>query len=355
MKNLLKTTAAAFIGVLAVLSPASPAFGAVEKKVPLYEFDQFHEEWHLWQKHIAAMSTNGEQGKLRINFTAPGKASITEKDRLQKLTPGVKGVVVDYVLHNGSAMLRAVPSKTDEKKLDGFYRRLQPGANRVEVDFNEVMPAKTVIESIELKSDEPGTVVELIHCDAVLACNITEGIDVDVDTGSPLHIVTPDQVNDKLRLKLVNRTATDFDGAIHADITSFFGHKLSLSQPVKLAAGETLLLPVAAALPVQGAWVVNYRMSAANSPDASGRVRFAVFEPVGVSEGRGNGFLFGAHTHAQTTPRSERDLEFYSAALIGIKILRLDVAWCVIEGQKGVFDFAPYDEWFTLFEKYNME
>ncbi|MDD3886807.1 MAG: sugar-binding protein [Victivallaceae bacterium] len=347
-----------FLGAMAFCLFAAPLMlcgGTTEKTTDFYRFNQNDEEWHLWQKDIADMTSENRRAPLVITFKKAGRVAISERERARKGVPDAVRMVIECELVKGEAEVTVFPLGCSATEVNGFSRKLKKGFNRVEIDFGRVLPADSVINSVEFKSEQPGTVIVLKRGSLVRRVERLAGVDVGVETNSPVHHVSPADVKEKLRLKLTNRASEAVKAEFRAKIVSFFGNGFEMKTRVAIEPGESMLLPVADDLPEKGLYLVNYELSADGEKSVSGETRFVVFDPVGVTAGRGRGFLFGSHTHAQLTPFGERDLEFYSAALIGVKILRLDVAWAVVESQEGVFDFSHYDEWLAGFDKYHLE
>jgi len=178
---------------------------------------------------------------------------------------------------------------------------------------------------------------------------------VTIETGDRLHVLAPAEVKEKLRFRVENKSAEPFEGAFAAKLTSFAGTVVPVKAAVNLARGDSSLLPVADALPERGIWYVEWELRAKDGEPETGHTRFAVFNPVGPTKERAKGFLFGAHGHYFNYPPDERDDEVRGAALAGIKVLRIDMAWCGIEPKEGDYHWDFVDERLALFDKYGIE
>ena len=195
-----------------------------------------------------------------------------------------------------------------------------------------------------LESVQIGDIVELMPRYAV------------IDTGHPIHILAPEQENN-LRIILDNDSPRIIRGTLEYTISDYKQTVINqASLPLDVSPKTTFSAPVKT--PAQfGVYHVKtiVKDNDKRIPQAEKTTSFAYMKPVGATSGRAEGFLFGVCSHPQRNSAETIKMEALAASEIGIKILREDISWDLMQPSKDRWNFEPFDRVVNLFGEQGVE
>lgn len=149
---------------------------------------------------------------------------------------------------------------------------------------------------------------------------------LDVDTGSPLHIMPGDRMQSPV-VTFRNPAERKIRWRGELVVSDFLGH--SLRQPVDLsvAPGDTARVAIEGRLPAKGVWNVYADISAEDGSRACPSTRFAVLDPHPVTPHLADGkFRMGINYHYSRYSRVDRQLTLDALVASGAKLARADFA-----------------------------
>jgi len=185
---------------------------------------------------------------------------------------------------------------------------------------------------------------------AVTSARVT----VDVATGHPIRVLAPGREPD-LALLFTNpsRDARHIEGA--ATVIDPFGAPAGqLDLGLDVPGQSTRSVPLAA--PTRfGVYGLDVTWGDGQETQQK-RLSYAYMAPAGPTPGRGRGFLFGINAHTRRFPPEEQRLEALAAGLCGIKLIRHNACWRLVQPTADApRDFAQFDQHFELFEQQGIE
>ena len=250
---------------------------------------------------------------------------------------------VKYQINVGQLEKADTWGGNQDKKLDPPVRLF--GMSAVFVENSG--PGEFFIDAISYDYPEPATSKQ------------KNAIQFDVDTGHPLHLLLPD---DKNRVKVKFENKSDAQKKINAEITIYdidakqcFERKYAdISLPSKGSHSVELGFQ-----PEKfGIYYITCRIwGDGNPPSYELRRSFAYMKPVGITPLEKNqGFIFGICSHPDwILNRAIWEQEALAAAIVGAKVLRLDMRWSFIEPRPGEWNFERYDELLNIFTSKGVE
>lgn len=228
------------------------------------------------------------------------------------------------------------------------------------VDGKITFPVRFLGVSADFKpgSGTGSVTIESIDGTFQTESKITEAVDVSVETGHPLALLTPDRAESELKILLRNRVNAEIPLQLELFFRDFSGRELRETRQLTLKPQESRSLKPETKLDRRGIWYVTMRLSspgdAENYRDVSTSI--AVMEPAGPTPGPTDGFLFGICSHPNwTDDRSIYEREALAMALCGAKVLRMDLEWWDIERTEGSEDYAKYDTIVNVFAEQGIE
>ena len=160
-------------------------------------------------------------------------------------------------------------------------------------------------------------------------------IQVDVDTGNPVHVLAQGkEANLALVFHNSNPQAVMVGYTIH--FQSYNGASFDRHDNVVVPANGSTNQPVRQALSDLGLWYVDYHLEPDGMPRQDGRLTFAYMTPAGRRQTPPNGIIFGNGGGNLSDPGLENDA--LAAELCGIDILRCDLQFDAVEPRKGVWN-----------------
>ncbi|MDA3959613.1 MAG: family 1 glycosylhydrolase [Planctomycetota bacterium] len=153
-------------------------------------------------------------------------------------------------------------------------------------------------------------------------------LQVDVDTGTPYHVLRTDR-NDRLALVVRNPS----DSTVTAQVAlRVEGVDRSVQEPQReltIAAGETIRWEDFVTVSGYGQWFVDYSLRATDSDKSvKGLLSFARMQPAGPTPFRREGFQFGVNGGIPENGSSAKmDSAAEAIAIAGIKVVRTSLVW----------------------------
>lgn len=165
-----------------------------------------------------------------------------------------------------------------------------------------------------------------------------------LDTGSPLRILTPEQ-KEVPGISLVNTRREKAEGELFYRVTDAFGtEQENATRRITLAPGGKLLFPLMKPAKFGVYYVdVRFRENDPRLKTFEKQFRYCYMQPAGPTPGMAKGFLFGVCSHPQGLSDRDLELEAQAAALCGIKIMRTDIYWERIQPTPDRWLFGSFD------------
>ncbi len=180
---------------------------------------------------------------------------------------------------------------------------------------------------------------------------IDADVEVRVDTGDPLNLVTAGRAP---QLLASNSTVQTKTGRFEYVLTGPFGEELRREK-------VTLELPpqgtaTAAILPIPERYGVYHVRWHAERVDLSGRPQasYVHMRPAGPTAEADRTFIFGMCDHLERYPQSEQELIVLAAARCGVKLLRGSACWSRVQRQPDTWDFSVVDDQLELLDRYGI-
>ena len=177
-----------------------------------------------------------------------------------------------------------------------------------------------------------------------------------IDTGHPIHILAPGQ-EEKLRLIIDNDSPRVINGTLEYTVSDYKQAVVATGTlPLAIAPKTTFSAPVKA--PAQyGVYHVKtiVKDNDKRIPQAEKTTSFAYMKPVGATSGKAEGFLFGVCSHPQRNSAETIKKEAIAAASVGIKILREDISWGLMQPSQDRWNFEPFDRVVDIFGEEGVE
>ena len=171
-----------------------------------------------------------------------------------------------------------------------------------------------------------------------------EPLELSVETGNPLPLLTPDSAATPI-LRFLNRQETPFSAEAGYTLRDALGNiigngTLTLSLPP----GQSTAHP----LPVPERFGVCYVDVTVKPTGENGRairrtVQFARLVPAGPTAGFSRGFRFGVCDHPERYPLDEQKKMALAAALCGVKTFRCDIGWQTMQPRPDRLVFRSFD------------
>ena len=177
-----------------------------------------------------------------------------------------------------------------------------------------------------------------------------------LETGSPLQILTPDQKKVP-EISMVNSRREEAGGELFYRVTDAFGAELeNATRKITLAPGEKVLFPLMKPEKLGVYYVdVRFRENDPRMEVFEKQFRYCYMQPAGPTPGMAKGFLFGVCSHPQGLSDRNLELEARAAALCGVKIMRTDVYWERIQPTPDRWLFGSFDRVMEAFGAQNIE
>ena len=149
---------------------------------------------------------------------------------------------------------------------------------------------------------------------------------IDVDTGSPLHIMTAGSSRQPV-VTFRNPSGRDIRWRGELTVSDFLGHTLRQPLDVSVASGATARVAIAGRLAAKGVWNVYADISAEDGSRACPSTRFAVLDPHPVTPHLADGkFRMGINYHYSRYSPKDRQLTLDALVASGAKLARADFA-----------------------------
>jgi len=151
-----------------------------------------------------------------------------------------------------------------------------------------------------------------------------EAIRVEVETGNRLHIVRDEKANEKAVIVIRNEASRAIAAKAEFRLRDVFNHKLTIPFERKLAAGETVRVPIST-LPTKGVWFVHGEVAADDgsvNPVSTRFARIDLHERTPFLEKPK--FRFGIHYHCARYLPDQFDVLVDALVASGAKFTRSD-------------------------------
>ena len=177
-----------------------------------------------------------------------------------------------------------------------------------------------------------------------------------IDTGHPIHILANGHEDD-LRIVLDNDSPRVIRGTLEYTISDYKQTVIAQNTlPLDVSPQTIFSAPVKA--PARyGVYTVKTIVNDNDKriPPAQKITSFAYMKPVGATAGKAEGFLFGVCSHPQRNSTEVIKKEAIAASSVGIKILREDISWDLMQPSQDRWNFEPFDRVVDLFGKQGVE
>ncbi len=188
--------------------------------------------------------------------------------------------------------------------------------------------------------------------------NAEDSIDVDVETGDPIHVLAAGAKNVPA-LKLSSSAATPVDVEVECTARDYSDQKIVLKRKFQIPANGTASWPLVEIPRKLGIWWIDYTIK--GSPSSAGRKgqrSFCIMDPAGptplqtagggkkvsaVEPGIGEEFLFGMMVHTPRWARDIQELEVHATALCGAKLVRTGTSWEGIQKDQQSWNWKGMD------------
>ncbi len=191
---------------------------------------------------------------------------------------------------------------------------------------------------------------------------------VNVETGNPLHLVTPG--NEKqLALGIDNIACVPVEFSIDLKLRDFFGTAVSMRNSFVIDAGRHLQWKLPTIPTAQGIWWVDYTLKDRTATSkVTGSRSFCLMEPAGPTPLRKSGrsswsalfgggardnseFVWGMNTHTERWSRRDQELEVLAMSLCGVKAARTGVEWAGVQPDADTWNWEEMDRLVDMYEQ----
>ena len=173
-----------------------------------------------------------------------------------------------------------------------------------------------------------------------------EACRLDVETGSPLHILTTEaKAAPVVTFRNPSEKALKWTGELV--LSDILGHVLRQGFDLSVGAGATVRMPLKAKLPAKGLWNVYAELTAGDGSKAFPSTRFAVLDPHPATPHLQDGkFRMGINYHYSRFSPKDKLLTLDALVASGAKLARVDFGRRArVEAQgAGARDWASTDE-----------
>ena len=200
-----------------------------------------------------------------------------------------------------------------------------------------------------------------------------EALNVDVDTGHPLHILMPGKEKD-LKLTIENKAFVPASFIMSVKFRNFYGETVTSEKAFMAGPGEISVWNFPFTPSKYGIWYIDYTLKDKDGKyRRNGQKSFAYMQPAGptpLNSGAGkaslskllgsdkkddDGFIFGMCTHTERWGKRDRELEVMATALCGAKIIRTGQEWGGIQPTPDVWKWEGLDEIVDMYMKQGVE
>ncbi len=354
------------------------SFSVAGRLVPfskhVYKFDDSEK----WRKHSKPGNVSATSEGLEVSSWSPeksGEALIFKERKSEIAGIGSPDSVSMKVLNVSGSPLQASVLLMDAKGVIFLLkaRDLKEGSNSVEWDVKREVAAAWGVPGVNAatKMEFPVSVYELRlvakapfqngkavfkALDATGSMPELDALEVDVETGSPIHILAPG-AEKALAFKVLNESTVPVEFELEAKLKDYFGSSLAVSGNLSAKPGESAVLPFQKSLPKRGIWWVDYTLK-----DKSGKYRrsgttsFCVMEPAcEVQPAKPSPFVFGMNTHTERWCKQDQVLEVMTAKLCGVKAMRVGVEWGGLQPEPDVWNWEPEDNLIDMYSKVGIQ
>ncbi len=302
-----------------------------------------------------------EKGKLQLSLKS-GADSIRLARREDQFRDAgdISALVLNLARTSGNALISVVIKTKDGKKLTLKAVEAQNEVLKWNVPGDLTSSGNGIsgpyfIDSIRVQRKNAGEPVLLAFDSGYVSGRVSpaEAIQVDVDTGNPVHVVK-DSDTGKISLRLRNNALEAISFRLEVTLENFFSDTVDFKEDFVVPPQKELVWPIPVMPGKKGVWWVKYHLFAGGA-ETIGRRSFACMKPAGPTPGLSKGFLFGICSHSARWSLRDQEMEVLAAGLCGAKIIRTGVGWEGLEPQKGKWDFSLMDRLVDLYGKDGME
>ena len=164
-----------------------------------------------------------------------------------------------------------------------------------------------------------------------------------IDTGHPIHILASGHEDD-LRIVLDNDSPRVIRGTLEYTISDYKQTAIAQNTIPLDVSPQTIFSAPVKAPAKYGVYTVKTIVNDNDKriPPAQKITSFAYMKPVGATAGKAEGFLFGVCSHPQRNSTEVIKKEAIAASSVGIKILREDISWDLMQPSQDPSWSAPF-------------
>ncbi len=210
-------------------------------------------------------------------------------------------------------------------------------------------------------ADAPETELLLRRADVVSSKALLDAIDITLETGNPLHIVTPAKRN-SFAIRLCNTAGKTIDCNGSFTFTDLVGDTFSVERKLSLSPGLPQDLRIS--LPEKlkfGIWYVDARFTLPGAEPVRKQRSFAYMIPAGPTPGKPDlnnsaDFLYGICNATERWGYFAEKMDALAAGMVGAKVFRTGTPWGYIQRSgSSQWDFALMDRIVGTFAEQGVE
>ena len=189
----------------------------------------------------------------------------------------------------------------------------------------------------------------------ILESSMADALRFDVLTGTPVHVLKYNRP-EAFHYQFTNTSRERGRYKVKISLVPYNGQVVSETFEVAAEPGESVVRVPGIRPDRNGHWTAAAEISHPGTNTFSiQRIPFAKLVPAGPTPDGNPEFLFGVCSHPESWSVRDRELEYYAAALCGVKYLRATPGWSHVQPQKGQWNFDYLNQQLEMCGAYGIE